>query len=122
MGGEGISGNGISRQYAGTQATNVRRRWLLACLGRECSCVDEARGARRSPSRQKRRGRGWACHALGGMPSAAAASRAGPAPPLLPVQSAFTRTGKRDIWGLLDDGAKSLTRSVWGALTGSRLE
>lgn len=26
------------------------------------------------------------------------------------MKSAFTRTGKRDIWGLLDDGAKSLTR------------
>jgi hypothetical protein len=28
------------------------------------------------------------------------------------MKSAFTRTGKRDIWGLLDDGAKSLTRWV----------
>lgn len=28
------------------------------------------------------------------------------------MKSAFTRTGKRDIWGLLDDGAKSLTRCV----------
>lgn len=26
------------------------------------------------------------------------------------MKSAFTRTGKRDIWGLLDDGNKSLTR------------
>lgn len=26
------------------------------------------------------------------------------------MKSAFTRTGKRDVWGLLDDGAKSLTR------------
>ncbi|EFN52170.1 hypothetical protein CHLNCDRAFT_59012 [Chlorella variabilis] len=26
------------------------------------------------------------------------------------MKSAFTRTGKRDIWGLLEDGAKSLTR------------
>ena len=26
------------------------------------------------------------------------------------MKSAFTRTGKRDMWGLLDDGAKSLTR------------
>ncbi|KAL4421843.1 hypothetical protein ABPG77_001325 [Micractinium sp. CCAP 211/92] len=26
------------------------------------------------------------------------------------MKSAFTRTGRRDIWGLLDDGAKSLTR------------
>ncbi|KAL4856549.1 Phosphoinositide phosphatase SAC7 [Chlorella vulgaris] len=30
------------------------------------------------------------------------------------MKSAFTRTGKRDIWGLLDDGAKSLTRYVNG--------
>ncbi|KDD73555.1 hypothetical protein H632_c2059p1, partial [Helicosporidium sp. ATCC 50920] len=26
------------------------------------------------------------------------------------MKSAFTRTGKRDVWGLLDDGIKSLTR------------
>ena len=26
------------------------------------------------------------------------------------MKSAFTRTGKRDVWGLLDDGRKSLTR------------
>jgi hypothetical protein len=32
------------------------------------------------------------------------------------MKSAFTRTGKRDIWGLLDDGAKSLTR--WVACVG----
>ena len=31
------------------------------------------------------------------------------------MKSAFTRTGKRDIWGLLDDGAKSLTRCEWQA-------
>ena len=34
------------------------------------------------------------------------------------MKSAFTRTGKRDIWGLLDDGAKSLTR--WVARAGAR--
>lgn len=32
------------------------------------------------------------------------------------MKSAFTRTGKRDIWGLLDDGAKSLTRWVGTAV------
>ncbi len=32
------------------------------------------------------------------------------------MKSAFTRTGRRDIWGLLDDGAKSLTR--WGPSLG----
>lgn len=34
------------------------------------------------------------------------------------MKSAFTRTGKRDIWGLLDDGNKSLTRWVGGRWRG----
>ena len=39
------------------------------------------------------------------------------------MKSAFTRTGKRDVWGLLDDGAKSLTRWAghWGRAAGARM-
>ena len=36
------------------------------------------------------------------------------------MKSAFTRTGKRDLWGLLDDGAKSLTRCGGGRGGGVR--